>query len=165
MSRKLKDIGAELFTHKEKIAESLFLAKSGYIEAGKHLMIIKQKGLWRADGDHVISFAHWVENEMGISKASAYQMIEVYDRLGELLTRPEYRVVEYSKAALLLPYIHDDTPLSQKEDLLQLTMHQTQRGLKNNLRELAGKVPTDQCDHSGEQESWNKCKTCGQFWR
>lgn len=166
MSKNKMLIGDELFKHKQGVIAGMADAKRGFLEAGRHLLIIKQKRLYQAEGNHIMSFAHWVENELGYGKSLAYQLIEVYEKWGDLLGRPEYVGVDYTNAVLLLPLVSDKTTLSEKEELLRMAEHQTSRGLKDNIKNLKGGIATDECSHPEEsQESWNKCKTCGKFWR
>lgn len=158
--------GEELYQRKQAVIEGIIEGKRGWLRAGKELMIIKQKRLYRLEGHHATSFAYWVENELGISKASAYQMIDIYNRLGELLLCKDYIDVDYSKAALLLPLLTDKTTLQEKEDLLSMAKTQSVRGLKDNIRNKSGKTATDECLHpDGRQEPWNKCLNCGKMWR
>lgn len=166
MTKEKMLLGDELFRHKQCILSGMTEAKRGFLEAGKHLMIIKQKRLYLADGNHAISFVYWVENELGYSKSLAYQLIDVYDKWGDLLERPEFAQIDYTRACLLLPLVTDKTTLSEKEDLLHMAAHQSSRGLKDNIKNLKGEIGTDECTHpEADQESWNKCKACGKFWR
>lgn len=161
-----KLLGEELFRHKQGVLAGMTDAKRGFLEAGRHLMIIKQGRLYQAEGNHTISFAYWVENELGYSKSLAYQLIDVYDKWGDLLGRPEFVTIDYTKACLLLPLITKNTSLAEKEDLLHMAVQQSSRGLKDNIKNLKGELATDECDHPDEsQESWNKCKACGKFWK
>ena len=166
MQKNKMALGDELFLHKQGVITGMTDAKRGFLEAGKHLMIIKQKRLYQAEGNHVVSFTYWVENELGCGKSLAYQLIEVYDKWGDLLGRPEFASVNYSSAVLLLPLVSDKTTLAEKEELLHMAANQTSRGMKDNIKNLKGELGTDECSHPPEeQESWNKCKKCQKFWR
>lgn len=166
MSKNKMLIGDELFSHKQGVIAGMADAKRGFLEAGRHLMIIKQKRLYQAEGNHIISFAHWVENELGYGKSLAYQLIEVYSKWGDLLNRPEFARVDYTNAVLLLPLVSDKTTLSERENLLHMAANQTSRGLKDNIKNLKGEIGTDECSHPEEsQEAWQKCKVCNHFWR
>ena len=159
-------LGDELFAHKQGVIDGLCEAKGGFLSAGKHLMIIKQKGLYRAEGNHAVSFVYWCENELGIGKSTAYQLIGVYEKFGDLLGRDEFKQIDYTRATLLLPLVTDKMTLSEREDLLHMAAHQTPTGFKNNVKNLRGETATDECSHpDDQQESWQKCRTCGKFWR
>lgn len=165
MKRDLQAIGTELHERKQGVINGLHTAKNGYLEAGKNLLVIKQKKLYKAEHGN-ITFSQWVEGELGISRATAYQMIEVYEKFGDLLAHPDYAQIDYSKAAALTPMVDDDSTLEEKEELLHMAMNNTVKGLKNNLKEMQGKPTTDTCDHPPyRQEQWCKCGICGQMWR
>lgn len=166
MNTELVKLGEEFFARKQAVINGMITARNGYLEAGKNLLVIKQKKLYLIDGNHVISFAHWVENELCISKATAYQMIAVYEKFGDLLSHPDYQDIDYSKAAMLLSYVPDNAPLEKKEELLSMAKGQTVKGLADNLASFRGKTPTDACDHPADkQEVWNKCTVCKKLWR
>jgi len=161
----MKDLqtGDRLYKHKQGVIDGLNTAKRGFLEAGRHLMIIQTGKLYQ--NEIKVSFAQWVEGELGISRSTAYQLIAVYEQFGDLLSAPEFENLDYSKAVLLLPYIPDKATVQQKEDLLHMAQGQTVRGLKDNLANMAGKTATDECLHEGDNEIWNRCKKCGKFWK
>lgn len=167
LSNKLKEeVGEELHRRKLAIRDGLLDAKNGFLAAGKQLMVIKQKKLYRLEGNHIISFAHWVENELGISKATAYQMIEVYEKFGDILGEPEYDQIEYSKAAALTCMVKPGATVQEREELLMMAKDQSVRGLKDNIREKKGLTTSDECQHpADQQEVWNKCRACSKWWR
>ena len=166
MSKDMVALGKELFERKQGIASGLMDAKKGFLVAGMHLMVIKQKKLYRTEGAHAISFAYWVENELGISKATAYQLIEVYEKFGDLLGEPEFAQIEYSKAAALTCMVKPGATVQEREELLIMAKDQSVRGLKDNIREKKGLTTSDECQHpADQQEVWNKCKCCNKWWR
>jgi hypothetical protein len=156
----------ELFLLREKILEGFSQACMGYLRAGKYLMIVRQKQLWKYDGHHVTRFDQWITAELGIGKSSAYNAMNVYDKYGPLIeSTPEYQRIDFSHLVSLLPFTDIKSTVDEKEHLLGLVKGQTVQGLKNNLRELAGKTPSDaECEHE-ETRSIEICVKCNKWIR
>lgn len=154
-----------LFEAVQGVKEGLYEAKDGMLSAGKWLCCIKTEKLWRADGSPSKSFSHWVENELCLSKSTAYNLIDAYEKVGDLIeNNKDFKDLDMSKVFLLLPYITDKTSLSEKEDMLHMANSTTWRGLSDNLRGMKGKKGTDQCEHL-ERETLERCKACNKWLR
>ena len=162
----LKVKSDELFVAKEKILHGLQQACLGYLEAGKELMKIRMKRLWRLDGSHITRFDDWLQGELGISKSTAYNAMDVYEKFGDLiLNNPEYQRLDFTHYTVMLPYVKDTTPLNEKERIIDMAKGQTVRGFKNNLRELAGKVASDaECTHE-RTKLISICEICNKWLR
>jgi hypothetical protein len=147
----------ELHKNREKVIEGFSMACGGFLQAGKHLTIIKQKKLWELDGTHSKNFEQWVKGELGYSKSTAYNAMAVYEKFGDLIEHDKaYKRLDFSHIVALLPYCNEKTPLEEKEKLLNLLEGQTVEGVKNQLRELKGLKPSDgECDHS-----WRTVEVC-----
>lgn len=156
----------ELFILREKILEGFAQACLGYIRAGKYLMIVRQKQLWKYDGHHVQRFDSWISSELGIGKSSAYNAMNVYEKYGPIIeASPEYQRIDFSHLVSLLPYTDAKSTVDERERLLELVKGQTVQGLRNNLRELAGKQPSDgECDHA-ELTTIQICKRCNKWFK
>lgn len=138
----------ELFFYREKILEGFSMACMGFLQSGKYLLMVKQKRIWKIDGAHVKRFEHWVKNELGISKSTAYNTIAVYEKYGDVLeSTPRYQRIDFSYLVALLPYTKDNATVQEKEKLLDMIEGQTGQGVKNQLRVLKGLTPTDECPH------------------
>lgn len=163
---KLQVKADELFLYREKILNALSGACLKYLEAGKYLMIVRQKKLWKLDGDHVTRFEQWVTGELGISKSTAFNAMNVYERYGDIIENcTEYQRIDFSHFVALLPYVTDKSTVDEKERLLDLAKGQTVKGLRDNLRELAGKKPSDsECGHANTKMI-EICNDCGRWLR
>jgi hypothetical protein len=163
---KLQVMADELFLYREKILNAFSSACLNYLEAGKYLIIVRQKKLWRLDGHHVKRFEQWVTMELGISKSTAFNAINVYEKYGDIIeSSPEYQRIDFSHFVALLPYVSDKSTVGEKEKLLDLAKGQTVQGLKDNLRELAGKKPSDSdCEHK-DTTPVQICNECGKWLR
>lgn len=145
------------------LKDGLSNARSGYLKAGKALLVIKDKKLWKGDGAHNTRFDQWLSNEMGIKKTTAYNLMAVYEKFGELIEFNDlYNWLEFSHIVALLPYVKKDTTDEEKERLLSLVNGQTAQGVRDNLRELSGKVPSDKCEHK-ETKTLQACIKCGKI--
>lgn len=166
MAKALRVVSADrLFEAVQGVKHGLQDAKSGMLGAGKWLCTIRNEKLWKLDGSPSKSFSHWVENELCLSKSTAYNLIDAYEKVGELITNnPDLRDIDMSKVFLLLPYMTDKTSLSDKEDMLHMANGTTWRGLQDNLRAMKGKKATDDCAHE-ERETVERCKVCGKWFR
>jgi len=161
-----QELGEELYSRKNGVLKGIDSSLTGELETGKNLLAIKKGRLYRAESPHMPSFGYWVEGEMGISRSVANRKIDVYLKWGELLAKSDFTSISYEKLVLLSKVVTDKTSEDEKRDLLHMAQDQTLTGLRNNIRERQNKVATDVCSHKEEnQELWNKCKTCGKFWR
>lgn len=137
--------------------------KAGILKAGKALFQIKEFKWWKVSGSPVISFAHWCENELGISKSTAYAHIDAYGKVGDILeNNPDFQSIEMSKVFLLLPYISEEMNIAQKEELLHMCLTTTWNGLRDNLKNLKGVKASDECQHE-QTELLERCKICSKW--
>jgi hypothetical protein len=158
----MKKKAEELNYAREKIIEGFSIACGGYLQAGKYLTIIKMKELFKLDGEHK-TFISWVKNELGYSKSVAYNAMDVYDKFGDLIEHhPDFKKIDFSRMVALLPYVKKETSLDVRENLLHMAESQTCEGLRNNLREMSGKAPSDaECDH--DFKPMKVCTKCGKW--
>lgn len=152
-----------LFEAVKHIRAGLHSAKGGMLEAGRWLSVILREELWKHDGSPSKSFSHWIENEISLSKSTAYNLIDAFEKVGDIIEdNPDFKDLDMSKVFLLLPHIDADTSRSDREEMLHMAQSTTWRGLKDNLREMEGKPGTDKCDHM-EREMMERCKRCGKW--
>jgi hypothetical protein len=136
--------------------------KNGYLLMGKALFHIEEEKLYKLTGNHVKTFSHFVKNELTISRAQAYRLIQIYKELGHLLQDIS---IDISKVTLLLPYLHGKTE-GEREELLLMARNCTVEDIKNNIKDLKGEgeLATDACLHTNT-ELINRCKDCGKYFK
>jgi HD superfamily phosphohydrolase len=107
----------------------------------------------------------YCENEMRISYTQAIRMMTIWDKLGEKLVKYYDQIMSISFVNLYeVARIAHTLNESQLSGLLDQAAVDTERGFKNNLRQLEGKrVPTDMCDHINVDKWFFKCKRCQQI--
>ena len=163
-NKDLQLMASKLNHAREMILKGFKEACLGYLEAGKWLMIVRQQQLWKLDGTHVKRFDQWITSELNIGRSSAYNAMNVYEKYGPLITgNPDYQTIDFSHIVALLPYANDKTTVGEKERLLNLALGNTVKGLRDNLRELSGKAPSDsECEHL-ETKVMTVCLKCGKW--
>jgi hypothetical protein len=104
----------------------------------------------------------YCENELRISYTQAIRMMTIVDKLlphilkhHEVIKNISFvNLYEVARVATLI----DEAQLG---DLLTQASHDTERGFKNNIREIEKKItPTDQCDHISADKFFYKCRNC-----
>lgn len=111
------------------------------------------------------NFFEWVLNERKIPRTSAMKMIKVWDQFGPNLPK-------YSELIMKIPFenLHEVARIAHKvkdsemDDLLHRAAVNTERDFRNNVKEIEGKVPTDNCDHINIKiitTTVEVCKRCG----
>ncbi len=156
--------GKRLHEAMQKIKEGMSSACFGYLQAGQYLDVIKKERLWR-DYSPAVSFGQWVQEEISVSKSTAYHMIAVYEKFGSLVFgNPDYHGIEYSHLVELLPYAKKSKSDAEKEELLSMVVGQSLAGIRNNLRSLSGKVAADEeCLHE-DLKTVQVCERCGKWF-
>jgi len=137
--------------------------RHGYLYLGKALYILKSEKLWRAMGNHILSWRQFCNKELHVSLVQANRLEQIYREVGSILGNIE---IDVSKVTLLLPYLKNKTD-EEKTELLLGMKDLTVEDVKNTIKDLEGKpeTATDVCLHNGEIEIWNKCKVCGKMFK
>lgn len=137
----------------------------GTLKMGKAINLLKKNKLWVRDCAGIPSFRYYVEHELGISVAQAHRLDEIFREVGHvyeaLVNNGIY--VNISAITLLLPHLHDKTD-AEKVELLTANSGIPLVAVKDNVRELAGGKPTDECDHQ-KTEMFERCVACGKFFK
>ena len=136
----------------------------GYILKGKALSIIKQKKLWYVDCSGVPSFRAYIKNELKISMAEAYRLIQIYETVGEIISSNNIPI-KIGTLTLLLPHLRKMSD-EEKKNLLIEYHDLPLEAVKNNLLDMTGNghLATDVCNHE-EMEMYQKCKKCHKFFK
>lgn len=155
------DVGNRLHEAMQVWNNGMLMAQNGYLYMGKSLCLMKEDNIYRAMGSHIISWKHFVENELHISKAQADRLIQIYRDIGALLEKHSM-VIDISKVTLLLPLLNGKTE-DEKVDLLNMAKDCKVEDIKNNIKDLTGKgTTTDNCNHMNT-ELVSRCKDCGKW--
>jgi hypothetical protein len=148
---------------RNKIEEGFKVACCGYLQVGKYLVMVRDKELWKQDGESCTRFEQWITSELGISKSTAYNAINVFEKFGNLIiSNNEYQGIDFSHIVALLPFTKKEDTEEKKEQLLSMVKGQTVQGVKDNLREMKNKIATDECGHE-ETRNLAICIKCGKI--
>jgi len=137
----------------------------GFLEIGKALFEISNCDLWRFS--EAESFSAYVEKVQGMKRAWAYSLMAVYKTFGSMLdtnsgvsslsVHPD--APDITRLVRLLPHITEEN----KEELFHLATNTPAKAFEDSLRNLKGKVATDECDeHDFRPVPWEQCSICGQ---
>lgn len=89
-------------------------------------------------------------------------MADHYRRAAKTFTDADLagRDIGIGRLITLVPKVNEDG--SNKQELLEKADKEIPNtGFVQNMRDLAGKMPSDKCDHPGEnQQSWTWCTKC-----
>ena len=129
----------------------------GAIQIGLALEKIREGNLWLNTGAK--SFNAYASGQHGFSKSTAYNMMSVAATFGKyILEDPDLQGIEVTRLIKLLPHVKD----SNEKDLLNQAAHIPDAiGFENQLRNMAGKVGTDECNHDFAPINIQQCKICG----
>ena len=153
----------ELHFVRGKIIEGLLKMRDGGLQAGEYLIIADKKRLWECDGDHIKNFDVWIKNDIGITRSVAYNLMGASRKYGALVkANPDFQQIKMSVLIESLPYCPENATDEEKKELLYSLVGQTVRGVRNQLREKAGKLTSDsECEH--EWAEVKVCSKCG-YW-
>lgn len=136
-----------------------------YLICGKLLCDADRGNDWKHDGSCASGFFQWVEHELQIKRSQAQRMMNIWLAFKEVIVNHMALVlqVDFSKLALIAPYVKKLSDEDSKLGLLHTASANTMRDLEMNLKELSGGIVPDTCECSGAYEVFHKCKTCGKF--
>lgn len=153
-------VGDRIHEVMEWWANGLLNLRNGYILTGKAIYHLKKERLWRHYGSPSPSWKYWVEHELHVTCRHADRLAMIYVELGHLL--PDI-LIDISKVATLLPYIHGKTD-EEKVEMLNMAKDLRVEDIKNNIHEMKGEAITDGCDHP-DTELISRCRICGKWIR
>ena len=136
-----------------------------YLICGCLLTEAHTKKIWEKDGSMAESFSVWCEKEMCFKRSQVQRMMQIWAALKPIIEKHLQLILEvdYSKLALMAPYLINLSEAEQ-EEMLHSGKHLSVKALENNLREKDGKTATDNCDHVNT-EPWVKCCKCHKFFK
>lgn len=130
-----------------------------YLIVGFLLVEARDKEDWKKD-EIAHNFFEWVEKEETIPRTSAQRFISVWERVNPFLEKHLDLILEINPSNLadvapLLEGLPEDEALT----LLHAAKENTNRDLKNTIKERKGLPTTDTCDHINVQV-FTKCERC-----
>lgn len=132
-----------------------------YIIIGSILCEARDKEDWKKAKCN--NMREWCENEIRLSYTQAFRMMTIWDKLKALIPQ-HFETIKHISFTNLYEVARVANLLKEPEliELMNNASVNTERGFKDNIRELEGKVPTDTCDHM-RTEQWVKCLKCHKF--
>ncbi len=151
---------------KEGISRTFKKTTESYLICGCLLNDAHSKKIWIHDGSGANSFNEWVEKEMGFKRSQVQRMMQIWSSLKPIIEKQLALILEvdYSKLALISPYIMKLNEDEQEEMLLS-AKDLSCKALEANLAEKNGKVAQDVCEHLGQMEEWYRCPKCSKFFK
>jgi uncharacterized protein YggL (DUF469 family) len=156
----------EFHRARNKVIEGALMVRGGGLQMGEYLTLIKKNRLWRCDGSHIRNFDTWLKNDLGMARSAAYNAMGVWKRYSKLLMlNPDFQDIYFSVLVESLPYCPEKATDEEKSELLYSLKGQTVEGVRNQLRERAGKKTSDsECDHpTDELKTVQVCRRCGKW--
>jgi hypothetical protein len=130
----------------------------GFLRIGQALSKIKELDLWRFS--EAESFSSYMEKVQGMKRSWGYALISVFESFGPLIdTNQDLQCIDVTRCVRLLPHVTKDNA----DELLHMGAVVDTKGFENNLKNLAGKVATDDPhDHVFQLVQFQQCTICGQ---
>ena len=130
----------------------------GFLRIGQALAEIRDNDLWRFSPAK--NFSEYCESVQGIKKSWAYTLIGVAEKFGlQIEADNELQCIDITRCVKLLPLVTD----VNADDLLHMSATVDAKGFENNLKNLMGKVATDDPhDHVFQLVQFQQCTICGQ---
>jgi hypothetical protein len=139
------------------------LAKSksvvSLLTIGRALSAISEGSLWMPTGCK--SFDQYCEQAHGFKRSWAYNLIGVWGKFGPLMIADASLMgTDITRLSRLLPLATEEN----REELLHSAAQiPDSQGFDNLIRNLQGKIGTDECQsHDFQPIDYEQCKICGQ---
>jgi hypothetical protein len=133
--------------------------KRCYLLIGEALWLIQDGNLFQSAGFKDIS--SYAENVHGMKRSMCYNLIKVFCEFGGMIEdNKEYQGIDVTRLIELLPVCNE----TNKEELLHAAVNiPDSRGWDNTIRNLKGKVATDDTlhEHDFQPVGLLQCKICG----
>lgn len=150
------EIAKGLDTYEKQIVAGRRAGLLGAIQIGAALDKIRDGNLWVTTGAK--SFEKYVQSTFGFSRSSAYNMMSIAIKFGQyILADQSLQSIEPTRLIRLLPFVDESNQL----DLLhQASQIPDAQGFDNQLRNMKGKVATDD-PHEHDWLPWlERCEVC-----
>ena len=154
------NISLNLDSCEKQIQNGKLKGTIGALQIGKALLAINEGNLWAGSGAK--NFESYVSQAHGFSRSTAYNLMSIYFEFGQqLLADPSLQTIDTTRLIRLLPF----TENHDKETLLHSAAQiPDTAGWENNLRNMRGKVGTDECCHPEgfKPVGYEVCPICNQ---
>ena len=152
----------------DKLAQINVNILRGRLERGGLLKTIKMKKLYVGYDSYVNTWAEFLD-AINLNRETARQDMEVYDAFSHFLM---HRIdllesCSYERLVRLLPIVKKNP--DNKDELLEMTAKTRSVDFDNNLKEMKGLVPDDQCVNPEQCDApkiiLERCGVCGVTYR
>jgi hypothetical protein len=153
------EIAKSLDVYEKQIVAGRRAGLLGAIQIGAALEKIREGNLWATTGAK--SFEKYASAAHGFQRSSIYNMIGVSKAFGKyILADPSLQSIEPTRLIRLLPHVQELDGQSNVEDLLHSAAQiPGAQAFDDTLRNMSGKVATDECNHTWEP-FLQRCPTC-----
>jgi hypothetical protein len=163
----MMELAKKLDQYEKSISAGKRAGLMGAIQIGMALEAIRSGNLWLHTGAK--SFEKWAAAAHGFGRSSCYNLISVATKFGKyILADASLQSIEPTRLIRLLPHVQELEGQSNVEDLLhQAAQIPGAQAFDDTLRNMAGKVATDECSHwdkTNELTTWEpwleRCSVC-----
>jgi hypothetical protein len=157
----MMEIAHKLDYYEKSIATGKRSGLMGAIQIGMALERIREGGLWVETGAK--SFEKYASAAHGFGRSTCYNLISVAVKFGKhILADPSLQSIEPTRLIRLLPHVQELDGQSNVEDLLHSAAQiPGAQAFDDTLRNMSGKVATDECSHSdGFKPFLERCPSC-----
>ncbi len=154
------EIAKSLDVYEKSIAAGKKAGLMGAIQIGGSLNKIREGNLWVVTGAK--SFDKYVSSAHGFSRSTSYNLMAVATKFGKhILADSSLQSIEPTRLIRLIPFVQELDGKSNAVDLLHQAAHiPDSEGFNNQLRNMDGKVATDD-DHEHDFQPWlARCSVC-----
>ena len=141
-----------------RIMELIGLATSNYLEIGKLLCVVRDGKLWQYAGSHITNMDDFFI-EIRLGRSTGFNMMAVWEQFGDNMEAG--LDIDYTRLVKALP-VAKNMDVAGRERLINAAASMPSRAYEDELRELKGQRPSDDCACL-EREAWERCKECGKF--
>lgn len=133
-----------------------------YIAMGAILCMARDKEDWAKA--QCQNMKEYCEGEMRISYTQAIRMMTIWDKLHPYIV-DHYGVMKQISFVNLYEVARVAALMDSAKvvELMRQAAVDTERGFKDNIRSIEGKVAHDECDHVNADKYLFKCRTCGKI--
>jgi len=139
----------------------------GRLERGAYLLALKQEKLYVGYDSYCDTWNSFLE-AINLPRETARQDMKIYLLFAEYLNANALWLqnIPYERLVRLLPVAENMTCEKDVADVLNMALESNRKDFDNNLKELKGLMPTDNCPNCFvNPQIYEKCVSCGEFRR